>query len=76
MRWSDAQLVRGLELLANKMEQGQYDRIVGYLRTGSFPSSMTKNEKDSLRRKTKNFAVKDGLLYYRDKTKAEDLQVL
>ena len=36
------------------MEQVQYDRIVSYLRTGSFPSSMTKNEKDSLRRKAKN----------------------
>ena len=60
------------ELLVNQMEQRQYDRIVGYLRTGSFPSSMTK---DSLRRKAKNFVVKDGLLYYRDK-KAADLQAL
>ena len=58
------------------MEQVQYDRIVSYLRTGSFPSSMTKNEKDSLRRKAKNFVVIDGLLFYRDKKKAADLQVL
>ena len=55
------------------MEQVQYDRIVSYLRTGSFPS---KNEKDFLRRKTKNFVVKDGLLFYSDKKKAADLQVL
>ena len=44
-----------MELASNKMEQVQYDGIVSYLRTGSFPSSMTKNEKDSLRRKAKNF---------------------
>ena len=65
-----------MELASNKMEQVQYDGIVSYLRTGSFPSSMTKNEKDSLRRKAKNFLVKDGLLFYRDKKKAADLQVL
>ena len=49
---------------------------MGHLRTGSFPSSMTKNEKDSLRRKEKNFVIKDGLLFYRDKKKVADLQVL
>ena len=43
--WIDAQseVAKEFELLANKMEQAQYDRIVGYLRTGSYPSSMTKN---------------------------------
>ena len=55
------------------MEQVKYDRIVRYSRTGSFPS---KSEKDFLRRKTKNFVVKDGLLFYSDKKKAADLQVL
>ena len=54
------------------MEQVQYDRIVSYLRTGSFPS---KNEKDFFGRKTKNFVVKDGWLFYSDKKKATDLQV-
>ena len=78
--WIDAQseVAKEFELLANKMEQAQYDRIVGYLRTGSFPSSITKNEKDSLRRKSKNFknfVVKDGLLFYKDKKKSADLQV-
>ena len=55
------------------MEQVQYDRIVNYLRTGRFPS---KNEKDFLRRKMKNLVVKDGLLFYSDKKKAANLQVL
>ena len=45
---------------------------MSYLRTGSFPS---KNEKDFLRRKTKNFAVKDWLLFYSDKKKAADLKL-
>ena len=49
---------------------------MSYLHIGSFPSSMTKNEKDSLRRKAKNFVVKDWLLFYRDKKKVADLQVL
>lgn len=65
-----------MELASKKMEQVQYDKIVSYLRTGNFPSSMTKNEKDSLRRKAKNFVVKDGLLFYRDQKKAADLLVL
>ena len=34
--------------LIDKMEQAQKDRNVGYLRAGSFPSTMTKNEKDFL----------------------------
>ena len=55
------------------MEQVQYDRIVSYLHTGSFPS---KNKKRFLRRKTKNFVIKDGLLFYSDKKKAADFQVL
>ena len=54
------------------MEQVQYDRIVSYLRTGSFPSK----NKRFLRRKTKNFVIKDGLLFYSDKKKAADFQVL
>ena len=41
MRWTDAQLAKELELLVNT-EQAQYD---SYLRTGSFPSSMTRTEK-------------------------------
>ena len=34
--------------LINKMEQAQNDTIVGYLHADSFPSTMTKNEKDFL----------------------------
>ena len=42
----------------------------------TYSSSTFMNEKDFLRRKTKNFVVKDGLLFYSDKKKAADLQVL
>ena len=58
-------MAKELKLLANTIEQDQYDRTVGYLRTGNFFSSTTKNEKDSLRRIEKN-----GLIFYRDKKKA------
>ena len=34
-----------------------------------------KNQKDSLRRKSKNYLEKSGLLYFRDGKKGTDLQV-
>ena len=64
-------MAKELELLANTMEQAQYDRIVGYLRTGKCLSSMTKNENDSLRRIEKN-----GLIFYRDKKKARTYRLI
>ena len=39
---------------------------MSYLQTKTMPSDFTKNQKDSLRRKCKNFMLKEGLLYYRD----------
>ena len=69
MRSIDAKRSEEAKVEITIMERVQYDRIVSYLRTGSFPS---KNEKDFLRRKMKNFV--DWLLFYSDK-KAADLQV-
>ena len=57
------------------MDQGEYDVLVSYLRTGKFPDIFTKNKKYSLRRKSKSFLLKDGLLYHRDKKRDADLQV-
>ena len=57
------------------MNQGEYDRIFAYLHTGKASSDLTKNERDSLRRKCKKFVVKDGLVYFRDKKTNRDLQV-
>ena len=52
------------------MDQDQYDQLFAYLREGIFPSNLSKNKKGSLRRKCKNFPVKDdGLLYFRDEKK-------
>ena len=36
---------------------------------------LEKNQKDSLRRKSKNFLEKSGLLYFRDEKKSVDLHV-
>ena len=55
------------------MDQDQYDRLLHYLLTGDFPAEMAKAEKDSLRKRSKNFLVKNGLLYYQKKN--VDLQV-
>ena len=56
-----------------KMDLKQYKTLMDYLCTGEFPMDMIKAEKDSLRKKSKNFLLKDGLLYYRRKN--VDLQV-
>ena len=58
------------------MEQGLYDALHLFVRTGTFPKGLTKYEKDCTRRKAKNFVVKNGLLYFREKKKNVDLQVI
>ena len=58
------------------MEQGLYDLLFAYLRDKNLPPDLSKNKKDSLRRKAKSFVLKnDGLLYFRDKKRETDLQV-
>ena len=57
------------------MEQKQYDDLFSYIRTKEFPTGYSKTQKDSLRRKSKSFIIKDGLLFFRDKKKNADLQV-
>ena len=52
-----------------------YNNILLYLRTGKLPEDLGKNQKDALRRKSKNFLEKSGLLYFRDEKKSVDLQV-
>ena len=48
------------------MEDNLYRSMVAYLRGGGFPDGMSKNEKDSLRRKSKRMLEKDGELLIRD----------
>ena len=57
------------------MEQLMYNNILHYLRIGKLPEDLEKNQKDSLRRKSKNYLEKSGLLYFRDGKKGTDLQV-
>ena len=52
-----------------------YDTILRYICTGKLPEDLEKNQKDSLRRKSKNFLEKSGLLYFHDEKKSVDLQV-
>ena len=52
-----------------------YVRYYSALRTGKLPEDLEKNQKDSLRRKSKNFLEKSGLLYFHDEKKTVDLQV-
>lgn len=57
--------------LTRRVEQEQYDQILAYLRTGNMPIHLSKNAKDSLRRKSKSFIAKDGMLFYKDKIESE-----
>ena len=57
------------------MDQREYDTLFSYVKKGEFPSNFTKNQKDSLRRKSKCFFIKDGVLFFRDKKKNADLKV-
>ena len=56
------------------MEQKKYDDLFSYVRKKNFPADFTKIQRDNLRRKSKSFVIKDGLLFFRDK-KNVDLQV-
>ena len=56
------------------MEQKKYDDLFSYVRKKNFPAEFTKIQRDNLRRKSKSFVIKDGLLFFRDK-KNVDLQV-
>jgi hypothetical protein len=58
------------------MEEEEYDRILSSLKTRVLPTGLTKNQKDSFRRKCKQFVVKDDALFYRDHKKHIDLQVI
>ena len=39
------------------MDQQEYDRLFLYLRSAELPSGFTKNQKDSLKRKSKSFII-------------------
>ncbi|KAL5505415.1 hypothetical protein EMCRGX_G006842 [Ephydatia muelleri] len=66
------------------MEQSEYDTLLAFCCDCKYPPECSKNEKDYIRRRAKNFIVKEGLLFYRDKhnkeyrvvTKKEKMKVL
>ena len=49
--------------------------ICFHVRKKNFPADFAKIQRDNLRRKSKSFVIKDGLLFFRDKKKNVDLQV-
>ena len=56
------------------MEQKKHDDLFSYVRKKNVPADFTKIQRDNLRRKSKSFVIKDGLLFFRNK-KNVDLQV-
>ena len=58
-----------------KMDQQEYDRLYLYLRSAELPSGFTKNQKDSLKRKSKSFIIRDDALFFRDAKKGVELKV-
>ena len=57
------------------MDQQEYDRLLLYLRSAELPSGFTKNQKDSLKRKSKSFIIRDDALFFRDAKKGVELKV-
>ena len=53
------------------MEQCEYDTLLAFCCDSKYPPECSKNEKDCIRRSPKNFIVKEGLLFYRDKHNKE-----
>ncbi|KAL5487243.1 hypothetical protein EMCRGX_G019822 [Ephydatia muelleri] len=66
------------------MEQSEYDTLLAFCCDCKYPPECSKNEKDCIRRRAKNFIVKEGLFFYRDQhnkeyrvvTKKEKMKVL
>ena len=46
---------------ARKTEQEIYDEVYAYLSKGEYPHNCTKQDKNSLRKRAKNFQVKSQL---------------
>ena len=54
----------------------EYKLLSSFITDKTLPSNLSKNKRDSLRRKAKGFVLKsDGLLYFRYKKKGTDLKV-
>ena len=51
------------------MNDEEYNNLVDLIVRRLYPQGMDKIRKDGLRRKSKRFLVKDGLLFYYDKKK-------
>ncbi len=55
------------------MDQQEYDLLYEYIRRKEFPTTISKNKRDSL---SKQFEVmEDGLLYFKDKNNNNKLKV-
>ena len=58
------------------MEPLQYDTLFSYLTNGKFPSNVSrKNDKDTLRRKAKHFAIKNDVMYFKHQKNNKECQV-
>ena len=62
-------------MIAVAMDQHEYDQLLTYKQTALLPKNLSKNNKDSLRRKAKPFVIKDGFLFFKDMKNARELQV-
>ena len=54
------------------MDQKAYNSLNLYIKNRKYPSGSNKNQKDALRRKSKNFIIKEDVLLYHDRKKNVD----
>ena len=58
------------------LTQDRYEQLVKYLREGSYPPSLTSNQKRGLRQQAANFLEKDGILFHHSKDSTADVKIL
>ena len=61
--------------MGDEAESIKYKEVFNYLSGYEYPSSATKAEKGSIRKRAKKFTIANGLLHYKDQTKDGQLQL-
>ena len=58
------------------MDCKEYSSLFSILLTNEIPSDLSKNKRDALKRRSKDFRLKDGLLFYIDQKRGIERQVI
>ena len=62
-------------ILGREMDQEKYDMLFTYLTHKKLPEKLNKNERESIKRRSESFSVRNGLLFKLDRKTSIDQQV-